>query len=127
MFWFIVFLLMLGAVFYMYQNLRTIEKEILEEQQKEKEESCQNKDPEPKPVTLHAVDAVKSHIDSDNQPEADNELIALIKANPGIKQTELYARISEGNTKQVQQMLKKMSDGGEIRREKEGSSYRLYV
>ena len=130
MFWFIVFLLMLGAVFYMYQNLKTMEKEIREEQLREKELSSQPKAPEPEPAVVKVEEKIQPSGDSDNNSVAateDNEIVALIKANPGIKQTELYTRVETFNTKQVQQMLKKMADAGEIKRQKEGSSYKLFV
>ncbi len=153
MFWFIVFLLMVGAVFYMYQNLKTMEKEIREEQLRAKEMSRQQKDTEvkatPEPKTAVTVEempadpqknpepaeaAVEKNDDSevsmqvkDDSTEEGNEIISLIKANPGIKQTELYAKVTSMTTKQAQQSLKKMADAGEIKREKVGSSYKLFL
>ena len=153
MFWFIVFLLMVGAVFYMYQNLKTMEKEIREEQLRAKEMSRQQKDaeakatPEPKPAATveeapadsqkdpePAEAAVEKNDESEvrmqekgDSTQEDNEVISLIKANPGIKQTELYGKVTSMTTKQAQQLLKKMADAGEIKREKVGSSYKLFL
>ncbi len=141
MFWFIVFLLMLGAVFYMYQNLKTMEKEIREEQQREKDSADQQKSLNPEPASAAKVavaepvaEVSKAEVEPGSAlkaeaaiAESDNEIISLIRTNPGIKQTELYAKVETMSTKQAQQMLKKMADAGEIKREKAGSSYKLYV
>jgi len=121
MFWFVVFLLMVGAAFYMYQRLKSIESEIRDEQLREKEGiTVQQETPSKPPVAAPSRSGT---------PSADEEdgIVALIRKSPGIRQTELYCQLDAQNPKQLQQVLKKMADDGEIRREKEGSSFRLYV
>lgn len=136
MFWFIVFLLLVGAAFYLYQNLRTMEKEIREEQLREQEQMNKQQGPEPQTEVVESVEETSAvDVMSDegslnveaNSDVEDNELVRLIKENPGIKQTDLYGNVQSYSNKQVQQILKKMADNGEIRREKDGSSYRLYL
>lgn len=121
MFWFVVFLLMVGAAFYMYQRLKVIETEIRDEQLKEKEAETVQQDNKPGPP---AVEPSRPESPSVAQ---ENEIVTLIRKSPGIRQTELYCQLDTQSPKQLQQLLKKMADDGEIKREKEGSSFRLYV
>ncbi len=56
----------------------------------------------------------------------EEKVLAAIAKQPGIKQTELYTIFSAENKKQLQRVLKEMADNGQLKREKEGSSYLLF-
>ncbi len=127
MFWFVVFLLMVGAAFYMYQRLKTIESEIRDEQFGEQGAVTPSKEDPPKPAVAEARKD-QAPQEAEPAPETeDDEIVALVRRSPGMKQTELYGQLPGQSPKQLQQVLRKMAEDGVIRREKVGSSYRLYV
>jgi hypothetical protein len=75
----------------------------------------------PDPVVLAAADPV-------SEPKSlDDRIQVLIADQPGIMQTEIYARMPGYNRKQLQQTLLVMDRAGSIRREKEKGSYRIYL
>ena len=61
-------------------------------------------------------------------PDAlDARVIALVTRTPGILQTEIYAQFPDENRKNLQGVLLQMDRDGALLREREGSSYRLFV
>ena len=135
MFWFIVLLLVAGAGFYFYQKLTTIEREIRAEQIAEKSRAVASS---PEVVEQEKTEAVPELVAVDREPTiaetpvpdgpstTDDEILAAVKNLPGIKQTELYESFPDVEKKKFQQMVKKLSDNGSIRREKQGVSYILF-
>ena len=130
MFWFIVLLLVVGAGFYFYQKLISIEREIHAEQEaytvalqkaeKTPEEVPEAKEPDPE-TTPGTV--------TPQQDESNSlaEMICVeVNNQAGIKQTDLYPLFASTNKKQLQRLIKELSDDGRLRREKLGSSYLLY-
>ena len=130
MFWFIVLLLFVGAGFYFYQKMMTIEREIRAEQETEKIHVTATDSPENK-----SMDTPQNTIfDSESSPPVvateissqEETVLAEVTKQPGLKQTELYSIFADTNKKQLQKMIKEMTDRGVLRREKQGSSYLLY-
>lgn len=137
MFWFIVLLLILGAGFYVYQKLMAIEREIRAEQEAEQtgsdvieaetEDEMTEELSDPPVVTPEVESmAAKAKPVPDGKLDLDEEILIAVKNMPGMKQTELYSSFADVNRKRLQQLLKEMDDAGQIKREKQGSSYLLF-
>ncbi|SEA07266.1 hypothetical protein SAMN05660420_01115 [Desulfuromusa kysingii] len=131
MFCFIVLLLVVGAGFYFYQKLMTIEREIRAEQKAEGGHTAVAQAPE-KPVEDFPDMADLDQQDSSakimsGQDSVEEAIISAVAKSPGLIQTELYAQFVDADKKQLQKMIKKMADSGTLRREKQGSSYTLYL
>lgn len=133
MFWFVILLLFVGAGFYFYQKMMTIEREIRAEQEIEKAHIAAVQEPEKRPEETPQ----KTVFDSELSPAAvapesaepstlEETILAEVTRQPGIKQTELYPAFADTNKKQLQKLVKGMADNGVLRREKQGSSYLLY-
>lgn len=133
MFWFIVLLLFVGAGFYFYQKMMTIEREIRAEQKIEKAHIAAVQEPDKRMEETPQ----KTVFDSETSPapvvperaetsSLEATIFAKVTEQPGIKQTELYPLFAATNKKQLQQSIKKMADKGVLRREKQGSSFLLY-
>ncbi|OEU72255.1 MAG: hypothetical protein BA864_10815 [Desulfuromonadales bacterium C00003093] len=132
MFWFILLLLLAGAGFYFYQKMMTIEREIRAEQ--EVEMAGDTMAQEPVVVEDVASETAAAVVEKKEEASAgeieparvEEKVLAAIAKQPGIKQTELYTIFSAENKKQLQRVLKEMADNGQLKREKEGSSYLLF-
>ncbi|NOY13013.1 MAG: hypothetical protein GXP51_04830 [Deltaproteobacteria bacterium] len=135
MLWFIVLLLLAGAGFYFYQKMMTIEREIRAEQAAEKntEEgptavaSNSEEDADPQIVTAE-IGNLTASVDpvADASYTLEDEILEAISNLPGIRQSELYDSFSDVSKKRLQQLLKQLADDGQLKREKQGSSYLLY-
>lgn len=145
MFWFIVLLLIAGAGFYFYQKLMAIEQEIRAEQASEAarasatagdvpEETVAGKEVHQKAVAVEPPGIVVEEREptvaetpvADEGVTPEEEILAAVKNLPGIKQTALYESFSDIEKKKFQRMVKKLTDEGQLKREKEGSSYVLH-
>jgi hypothetical protein len=130
MFWFIVLLLVVGAGFYFYQKLISIEREIHAEQEAytaalEKGETASEDVPVAKDSDLRNISTVVSP--EKGVPTSLAEMVcAEVNKHAGIKQTDLYPMFSATGKKQLQRLIKNLADEGKLRREKQGSSYLLY-
>ncbi|MBE9486045.1 MAG: hypothetical protein KAT62_05920 [Desulfuromonadales bacterium] len=133
MFWFILLLLLAGAGFYFYQKMMTIEREIRAEQEVEMASATTAQE---QPVVVEDVESETAAAVVEKKEETpaggieparvEERVLAEIAKQPGIKQTELYTIFSAENKKQLQRVLKEMADNGQLKREKEGSSYLLF-
>ncbi len=133
MFWFILLLLLVGAGFYFYRKMMSIEREIRAEQEVEMASDTMAQEPvvveDVESETAAAVVVEKKEETSAGEIEparVEEKVLAAIVKQPGIKQTELYTIFSAENKKQLQRVLKEMADNGQLKREKEGSSYLLF-
>ncbi len=130
MFWFIILLLVVGAGFYFYQKLISIEREIYAEQEAysaalQKAEKL----PEDVPAEKDSnSEKSSSAVTSERgEPTSLAEMIcAEVNKQAGIKQTDLYPLFADTGKKQLQRLIKELTDDGRLRREKQGSSYLLY-
>ena len=137
MFWFIVLLLILGAGFYFYQKMMTIEREILAEQETQQgtastTEAVQTEETEQEsndpPVVTPEIEKMVAKAEPvvDELLSLEEEIFAAVQNMPGIKQTELYSSFADVDKKQLQKLLKELGDSGKLQRKKEGSSYQLF-
>ena len=132
MFWFVLLLLLVGAGFYFYRKMMSIEREIRAEQ--EVEMASDTMAQEPVVVEDVASETAAAVVEKKEEASAgeieparvEEKVLAAIAKQPGIKQTELYTIFSAENKKQLQRVLKEMADNGQLKREKEGSSYLLF-
>ncbi len=133
MFWFVVLLLFVGAGFYFYQKMMTIEREIRAEQEVENVHTAaeqgtgKQEDEIPQSTVFDSEDSFPS-IDPEmvEVTTLEETIFAEILRKPGIKQTELYPLFADTNKKQLQQLIKEMADTKILKREKQGSSFLLY-
>ena len=72
--------------------------------------------------------------DSSNKADTDaqgsdivTQILDKVCRIPGILQTELYSMFPDENRKNLQATLLQMDRDGKLRREREGSSYRLFI
>ena len=130
MFWFIVLLLFVGAGFYFYQKMMAIEREIRAEQEAGKDHIVAVSAPE-KTTENTIFDSVGSSsvdvADIVEPTSMEDAVIAEVTKQPGLKQTELYPVFTDISKKQLQKLIKDMTDRGVLKREKQGSSYLLYL
>ncbi|MEA3362759.1 MAG: hypothetical protein U9Q61_05750 [Thermodesulfobacteriota bacterium] len=129
MFWFIVLLLFVGAGFYFYQKIISIEREIQAEQEmtlaQNNATQKSEKPPEEAPQAT-VFDSKESSPPAAESSTLEDSILAEVTRNPGLKQTDLYPLFSDTNKKQLQRLIKEMADNGRLKREKKSSSYLLY-
>jgi len=130
MFWFIILLLVVGTVFYFYQKMMAIEREIRAEQGAEDEHVSAAPEPEPRTDDFLKTSAFDKESNSaaviSEQITIEETIISAVVKSPGIKQTDIYLLFADTGKKQLQKIIKNMADNGVLRREKQGSSYLLY-
>ncbi len=130
MFWFIILLLLVGAGFYFYQKLISIEREIHAEQEAynatwQKAEKPLEDAPAETGSDLEDVSAAPTP-ESREPLSLEEAILAEVSKQAGVKQVDLYPLFSTTNKKQLQKLIKVLADDGKLRREKQGSSYLLY-
>ncbi len=125
MFWFILLLLVIGAGFYFYSSMKEVDDEIKESRILFPPGKVE---PGPSVVSEAVVAAEPAAVVNDGPPAGslEAEVLRLVAATPGMKQTDLYPHLADVNKKSIQQMVRVLADDGRIRREKSGSSYLLY-
>jgi len=69
----------------------------------------------------------QSDVDPVESDALDAQIVALVSRTPGILQTEVYTQFPEENRKSLQAVLLQMDKDGTLQREREGSSYRLFI
>ena len=134
MFCFIVLLLLIGAAFYFYQKLMAIETEIRAERSLETAPCSVAQEPDSASGEVSKADVFETKINPlETVPveevlvPVETAIIAAVTDQAGIKQTELYSLFADQSKKQLQQTIKDMTARGLLRREKQGSSYLLYI
>ncbi len=129
MFWFIVLLLVVGAGFYFYQKLISIEREIHAEQEAYSVavEEAEKSPVDVPPAPVDAGSSLESIASENTEPTSLAEaILAEVLKQAGVKQTDLYPLFADVNKKQLQRLIKELADNGRLRREKVSSSYLLY-
>ncbi|HMB17160.1 MAG TPA: hypothetical protein VKN62_12700 [Pelovirga sp.] len=132
MFWFVLLLILLGGGFYFYQRLVALEREIRAEQEREKELQAQQVNEEtgvaaPQEKASAPPSPAATAAESPATEVVENPILRLICAQPGVVQSNVYAEVPQLNKKQTQQMIRELVDAGKIRRERLGSSFKLYL
>ena len=133
MFWFIILLLVIGAGFYFYQKIISIEREIHAEQELATAHNVPAQETEKQPADAPEMTVFDSGSSLETVAQKSAEPSTLEKAilaevikQAGIKQTDLYPLFAATNKKQLQKLIKEMTDSGKLKREKKSSSYLLY-
>ena len=134
MFWFILFLVLLGAGFYFYQRMTALERQIRAEQALEKEHQ-QAQQPGtasgagPVSGAEKTSRTVPASTASDEQSvdTAQDPVFSVIHSQPGVLQADIYDQLPQFSKRQTQQMIRQLVKDGKIRRERTGSSYQLYL
>jgi hypothetical protein len=129
MFWFVLLLFVLGGGFYFYQRMLALEQEIRAEQEREKELQAKQVNQETAAAAPRNEEPERTVAAADNPATeiAENPILQFVCAHPGVVQADLYADIPQLNKKQAQQMIRELVDAGKIRRERLGSSFKLYL
>lgn len=124
-FWlFLLLLVLIGWGIYFCHRLKQIEADIRKDLEATEidEDSPVDGDEE---IVRETSGAYGSAV-SDAESDPVGQILTLVGNEPGIKQTEVYSRLSDVPRKSIQELLRKLADDGRIRREKKGSSYQLY-
>ncbi|MCP3177525.1 hypothetical protein MJO47_10470 [Desulfuromonas sp. KJ2020] len=121
---FTVFLAGVAAAGYLgVKKLKEIEREIRQEARsvaepdQEKRPSDVQVEPEPVPLAVETEEGLP----------LETRILQCLAGRQGMLQTELYDDFPEQDRKTMQGILLEMDRGGLLRREKEGSTYRLFV
>ena len=134
MFWFILFLVVLGAGFYFYQRMTTLERQIRVEQALEKERQDSELSTTTPATEVASAPVTTSKTASASIPPGDQSVdkgqdpvLMAIHSQPGVLQADIYDQLPQFNRRQIQQMIRQLVEDGKVRREREGSSYQLYL
>lgn len=124
----ILFLALFCAGYYFYKRLVTIEREIRATQQRKVDEPELPKVSEAPAVETPEVETPE--VEQDAQLNAAEnlleDLLATVRETPGLAQLELYRHFADRDRRELQKMLRELDHQGRLRREKKGSSYRLF-
>lgn len=113
----ILLLLVVAGCFWLYRQLRRLEGEIFAEIAQDKENRRSEK-----AVTLSVTN--KEDVNEDDSQK--RRIMTFVASLPGCSQKEVYAHFSEIDRDNLQKILRGMAHDGLLRRERAGSSYRLY-
>ena len=136
MFWFVLLLILMGGAFYFYQRMRALEQQIRADQalEKERQQSQQQKANVPgssavSEASEKSAPVVEPESTTSGGQSVDSRqpVISAIQSQPGVLQTDIYGQLPQLSKRQVQQLIRQLTDEGKIRRERSGSSYQLYL
>lgn len=129
-FLFIILLLVIGGAIYFYNRLQIIEEEIRREIAAAESRAKAAKSTDEKVSAAPAAD-VKATAEPlavvATAVQDDNQVVQAIGAQPGLRQTELYERCPGLPKRQIQAEVRNLVEQGQVRREREGSTYRLFL
>jgi len=115
------------AGYFGYRKLQKIEDEIREDLESRNESegpgAVAGKTPEMKPAVKKEM---PSTVSEGSKEEIEALVLEKIRQSPGILQTEIYDAFADRYRKELQGMLLKMDREGMLRREKKGSTYRVF-
>lgn len=128
MFGFLILLLVLGGGFYFYQRLKALEAEIRAEQAAAAQSPSRSADAPPKAEPARPAGQVHPLVVERAEAPASAEeiVLAAVRKNPGLRQTDLYGQVAALGNRQLQALLKEMAEQGRLQRKKQGSSYLLF-
>ncbi|MFO7766390.1 MAG: helix-turn-helix domain-containing protein [Pelovirga sp.] len=134
MFWIVLFLLLLGGLFYLYQKMKALEQQIRAEQALEKasqqlESTAADSATELASAAQNPSRTVSPAPASDGQSinTACDPVLHAIDSQPGVLQADIYDQLRQFKKRQVQQMIRQLVEDGKVRRERAGNSYQLYL
>ena len=112
-----------------YRQLLGLEREIRREIE---EETAPSLPPAPSAPSSSAPEVPEVDQASEEKGDkgplnlAEERLLRLVREQPGVLQTELYARLPEIGRRFLQEQLRSMAHDGRVRRVREGGTYRVY-
>ena len=127
LFFILLLLALIASGYYIYQRLLKVEREIRADQRALVDEDdspgiepdAETAAPEPGPV----VDETDAPLE---EVGLKGRIMLAVEGSPGLAQTELYAKLPDEDRRELQKLLRELDQAGSLRREKKGSSYRLY-
>jgi len=125
LFFILMLLALIAAGYYVYQRLLKIEREIRAGQLRaagEEDRPAMKPDKGPVPPV---PEAAAGDIPFGGAGLKERIMLA-VEGTPGLAQTELYEKLPDGDRRELQKLLRELDQSGQLRREKKGSSYRLY-
>ncbi|MFO7984055.1 MAG: hypothetical protein R6V08_11430 [Desulfuromonadales bacterium] len=115
------------AGYFGYRKLQKIEDEIREDLESRDEAETSGagtgKTPEMTPAVKKEM---PSPVNEASKEEIEALVLEKVRQSPGILQTEIYNAFAGRYRKELQGMMLKMDREGRLRREKKGSTYRLF-
>lgn len=126
LFFILLLIAFIVAGYYIYQRLLKVEREIRADQRALVDEDDSVIEPDVVPVPPKSVLKVA---DSDALLEAvglKEQITSVVEGSPGLAQVEIYDKFPDENRRELQKLLRQLDQGGQLRREKKGSSYRIY-
>ena len=127
LFFILLLIAMIAAGYYVYQRLLQVEREIRADQRAlVPEENSPTLDAginSPVPASESKLDASAGLALELGIQERSGQ---AVEENPGLSQPELYAQFPAEDRRELQKLLRELDQSGQLRREKKGSSYRLY-
>ena len=126
LFFILLLIVFIVAGYYVYQRLLKIEREIRADQHSlvEKDDSVIESDI--KPVSSEPAQKLE---DSDALSEdigLNDQIMLVVEDSPGLAQAEIYDKFPGTDRRELQKLLRQLDQSGRLRREKKGSSYRIY-
>ncbi len=127
LFFILLLLALIAAGYYVYQRLLKVEREIRADQRAlvdEEESPVIKPDPEaPAPESAPVDDDTDAPLEGVGLKD---RIMLAVADSPGLTQVELYAKLPDVERRELQKLLRELDQAGTLRREKKGSSYRLY-
>lgn len=127
LFFILLLLALIVGGYFIYQRLRTIEREIRADQAAMSEQQDAEPSPAPEPPEVKSTEKGIELVAS-SEPEGGlvEQVLKLVEEMPGLAQTEIYSRFDASDRRELQKQLRLLDQQGKLRREKKGNSYRLY-
>ena len=126
LFFILLLIAFIAAGYYVYQRLLKVEREIRADQHAlvEEDDSVIKSDLEPV-----APEPAQKVAESDPIAEdvgLNDQIMLVVEASPGLAQAEIYDKFPGTDRRELQKLLRQLDQTGQLRREKKGSSYRIY-
>ncbi len=126
LFFILLLIAFIVAGYYVYQRLLKIEREIRADQHSLVEEDDSVIESDIEPVSPEPAQKVE---DSDALSEdigLNDQIVLVVEGSPGLAQAEIYDKFPNEDRRELQKLLRQLDQAGRLRREKKGSSYRIY-
>ena len=122
MFWFVVLAAGAGG-YYAFRRLQTLEEDI----RGELAERDRAREPKSAPPPEPPEPAPQDGSVSSREEPLEERLLALVRAQPGRLQSELYGEVPEFDRRQVQDVLLRLDRAGRLRRVREKNTFELFL
>ncbi len=114
------------AGYYVYQRLLKIEREIRADQHALVEEDDSVIEPDIELVSSGPAQKVEDNDALSEDMSLNDQIVLAVEGSPGLAQAEIYDKFPDNDRRELQKLLRQLDQSGQLRREKKGSSYRIY-